>query len=360
MLAALLDPPPASVHEQQFRRQALLTIISISLLTSIFALVVGFPLHWTMGVQVGLAVLILKNVLFLMWIRAWPQHAPVIGTLYFAILAGTGVYKVAQAVLVEQVVNGLGIYSYWLPLAYVVAFLVFRASAALAASVSLLAALTVTVLAYIVMGSGGSDAERGHTVLLVQLLLSHVTFISFLALFSVLQGRYVSSIARAESEAQAAYLDVLTGLPNRRQLMLWLASALSRAEERQEPLSVILFDLDHFKLVNDTYGHEYGDVVLQRTGAAVRDTLRRGSLVGRWGGEEFLVVVPSTTVDEARTMAERLRLSIAGISDERHAVTVSLGVAQVRTGESLQGFLKRADEALYAAKHAGRNQVKAA
>jgi diguanylate cyclase (GGDEF)-like protein len=357
VVAPLLDMPAPSVHEQQFRRQALLTIIGLSLLTSIFALVVGFPLNWTMEVQIGLALLLVKNVLFLLWIKVYPQHSPLVGALHFSILAGTGVYKFAYAVLIEQVANGLGIYSYWLALAYVVAFLVFRGPAALAASVSILASLTVTVLMYILTKTGLSDVERGHSVLLVQLLLSHVTFISFFALFSTLQGRYVSTIARAESEARAAYLDVLTGLPNRRQLMLWLNISLKRAEELQEPLSVILFDLDHFKQVND-----YGDEVLRRTGAAMSDTLRRGTLFGRWGGEEFLVVLPATAVGEAQTIAERIRSSVASVSDERRAVmvTVSLGVTQLHPGESLQVLLKRADEALYAAKHAGRDQVKAA
>ncbi|WP_189008313.1 GGDEF domain-containing protein [Deinococcus malanensis] len=361
MLPAALQTEMPSLHEQQFRRQALRAVIAISLVTSVFALIVGFPLNWTVGVKTGLAFLIVKNVVFLLWLRAFPQQYALVGGIHFLILAGTGIYKFAQAVVVQHIANGLGSYSYWLPLAYVVAFLAFSGRAALGASLGVFGALAAIVLSYVTTGVDLAGLKRENSVLLVQVLLTHATFISFFLLFGVLQNRYVTAIAEAQSEARAGYLDVLTGVANRRQLMLWLTSRLDRTEATGEPLSVILFDLDRFKQINDTYGHDYGDEVLQRTAAAVAGTLRRGTLFGRWGGEEFLVILPAAAVTEAQGVAERVRHAVTDVRyDLPVQVTISLGVTQAQPGESLQALLKRADEAMYAAKHAGRNQVQAA
>lgn len=279
------------------------------------------------------------------------------GGLYFLILSGAGVWKLARSLLFEQAANGLGIYSYWLPLAYIVAFLAFPGRVALGASASLLAVLTGVGVAFGLSDQIPLDVKRDQSALLVQVFLAHVTFISFFVLFGVLQDRYVTAISEAESEARTAYLDPLTGAPNRRRLMQGLAAGL----ERQEPLTVILFDLDHFKRVNDTFGHDAGDEVLRGTVAAGMAALRRDTLLGRWGGEEFLVVLPSTRLADGAVVAERLRLSVAEVvyGPGLH-VTASFGVAEALPGEDVSGLLRRADEALYASKAAGRNQVRAA
>ncbi|ACO47240.1 putative regulator protein, GGDEF domain; putative membrane protein [Deinococcus deserti VCD115] len=358
-LAFQTEPP--SLHEQQFRCQALQAVIAISLVTSVFALMVGFPLNWNVSIKIGLTFLIVKNVVFLLWLRSFPQQYALVGGTHFLILAATGIYKFGQAVMIDHVARGLGNYSYWLPLVYVVAFLAFSGRVALGASLGVFATLAAIVLSYVATGTDDMGLKRENSVLLIQVLLTHATFISFFLLFGVLQNRYVSAIAEAQSEARAGYLDVLTNVANRRQLMLWLTSRQNRAETTGEPLCVILFDLDRFKHINDTYGHDYGDEVLKRTAAAVAGALRRGTLFGRWGGEEFLVVLPATARGEARGVAERIRHSVAEVRyDLPVQVTVSLGVAQAQPGENLQALLKRADEAMYAAKHAGRNQVQAA
>ncbi|MFC4638773.1 GGDEF domain-containing protein [Deinococcus hohokamensis] len=357
-MPAPLPPPLISPHEQQFRQRALQAVIGLSLITAVFALLVGFPLGWTVGIQLGLAFLIVKNVGFLLWLRACPAQYAVAGGLHFLILAATGLYKFAQVTLVEEVVRGLGSYSYWLPLVYVVAFLAFRGRTALVACAVVFCALLTIAVTYMLSAGGPEILRRENSVLLVQVLLTHATFISFFVLFGVLQGRYVSAISEAQSEARAAYVDVLTGVANRRQLTQWLAARLDRAPE---PLCVILLDLDRFKQVNDTYGHDTGDEVLRAAAAAIGTSLRRGTLFGRWGGEEFLVILPGAALAEAQGVAERIRLGVAGASYPLPVqVTVSLGVAQAQDGERPEGVLRRADQALYAAKHAGRNQVQAA
>jgi diguanylate cyclase (GGDEF)-like protein len=161
-----------------------------------------------------------------------------------------------------------------------------------------------------------------------------------------------------------ARTDVLTGLPNRREILECLQAELERSARSGHPVSVLMLDVDHFKQVNDTYGHAAGDHVLQALAGAAHDSLRRIDSCGRIGGEEFLVLLPETDIDEASATAERLRLAIAEakIIAEQHAlqVTVSIGVATHRPADPMptpELLLQRADRGLYAAKKGGRNRV---
>lgn len=160
-----------------------------------------------------------------------------------------------------------------------------------------------------------------------------------------------------------ALTDELTGLYNRRYVFAHLNEQLARMPEAGSRTAVMLFDIDHFKLVNDQHGHLAGDEVLRElAGRAVRH-VRSVDLVGRLGGEEFIVVMPETTLAEATIVAERMRAAVAEepfMLDGRKTlrVTVSAGVAVTGdSGDKLDDLLKRADDALYAAKNAGRNRV---
>ncbi|EPC03601.1 hypothetical protein L861_18880 [Litchfieldella anticariensis FP35 = DSM 16096] len=153
--------------------------------------------------------------------------------------------------------------------------------------------------------------------------------------------------------------DELTGLANRRKLMARLDEEISLSNRHGTPLSLMLIDLDHFKRINDTWGHLYGDQVLTDLATLCTNTLREEDLVARLGGEEFAVLLPLTPLSRCQPLAERLRKYIAehdfGITPGR--VTVSIGVAEHRVGESREVLIERADRGLYAAKHAGRNRV---
>jgi two-component system, cell cycle response regulator len=164
---------------------------------------------------------------------------------------------------------------------------------------------------------------------------------------------------------ELAVTDPLTGLHNRRYISSRLRQAMDSANNGGAPVSLLLADIDHFKSINDTHGHEAGDIVLRDFAARLLTGLRALDLAARYGGEEFVVVMPGAGMAEAQIAAERLRSSVASAGfalrdGARIPVTVSIGVAQARRGESLDGLLRRADEALYAAKNAGRNQVQAA
>lgn len=166
---------------------------------------------------------------------------------------------------------------------------------------------------------------------------------------------------------EMAVTDGLTGLHNRRYLERHLAMLVQQAVARQKPLSVLVLDIDHFKSINDGFGHAVGDDVLREFSRRLKKTVRGIDLACRMGGEEFVIAMPDTDAALALLVGERLRQKIAlepfrlPESDEKIDVTVSIGIASLTSGDDTpQVLLKRADEALYKAKRAGRNRVAAA
>ncbi|MEL6708777.1 MAG: sensor domain-containing diguanylate cyclase [Pseudomonadota bacterium] len=161
---------------------------------------------------------------------------------------------------------------------------------------------------------------------------------------------------------EMAETDPLTSLANRRRVMSELDTMILCARTQPQPLVLIVFDIDRFKLVNDTHGHLEGDKVLRRVAEIARDHTREGDLVGRVGGEEFVWIVPGANQLLAEQMAERLRQDIehASAVGPVPCVTISVGIAQLRTGDTSLTLFSRADNALYDAKDGGRNLVKLA
>jgi len=177
--------------------------------------------------------------------------------------------------------------------------------------------------------------------------------------------RQVAELGRLTRKLrQASLTDALTDLPNRRYALKRLESDWSTSLRSGRPVSVIMLDIDHFKSVNDTYGHDMGDLVLKDTAGVLKNALREEDEVCRLGGEEFLVICRNTSTEEACRVAARLRTAvetnrIANPVFERGNVTVSLGVASSElTFTSVEDLLKASDEAVYAAKRGGRNQVR--
>jgi diguanylate cyclase (GGDEF)-like protein len=155
------------------------------------------------------------------------------------------------------------------------------------------------------------------------------------------------------------YTDVLTGIANRRIFLESLGGAISFAQRHQTPLSLIMADLDDFKSVNDTFGHNAGDQVLQAFANLLMENSRQEDLAARFGGEEFIMMLPGTGPEEAAVLGERLRrdwkeMTFPGFSIR---VTASFGVAASQPGDTVDGFIERADQALYDAKLMGKNQV---
>lgn len=209
------------------------------------------------------------------------------------------------------------------------------------------------------------------------------TFVG-LTVFMALLAYYMASIARRMLEGirlqfanenlteqlrdalalveQDAATDALTGLPNRRALDQMMQRQVALAERAAQPFSVLLLDVDHFKLINDAHGHGVGDAALKAFALRVRDHLRAGDFCARYGGEEFVAVLPATALRDACEIAERLRSSVAKgalLTTPALIATVSIGAAQFTHGLTPQQLLNMADEAVYVAKNSGRNQVRA-
>ena len=153
--------------------------------------------------------------------------------------------------------------------------------------------------------------------------------------------------------------DALTGLANRRPFAEYLALGMDLAQRKQIPMCMLMADIDHFKRVNDTYGHDNGDMILKAVAGMLRSSCRAKDLAARIGGEEFVILLAATRLEDAILVAERIRKNIGDtplLPDGSH-VTISIGVARYRPNESPQAFMKRVDEALYRAKESGRNRV---
>jgi diguanylate cyclase (GGDEF)-like protein/PAS domain S-box-containing protein len=163
--------------------------------------------------------------------------------------------------------------------------------------------------------------------------------------------------AQAELEFRATY-DPLTGAVNRLAFEQYLEVEQNRTERYGEPSCLVMFDIDHFKPINDTYGHQAGDGVLATLAQRVQERLRASDILGRWGGEEFMVLLPKTGRPGGLRVAETLRRAVAGTTFPTVGrVTISLGVAELRSDESFTELLMRVDDAMYAAKEGGRNRV---
>ena len=164
--------------------------------------------------------------------------------------------------------------------------------------------------------------------------------------------------ALAQRLDELTTIDLLTGVPNRRAIEACLASEIGRAARYGGNLSLLLFDLDHFKALNDSVGYEAADELLRRLAQTVRDGIRASDHLGRWSGAEFMVVAPEMDLGEATGFAVKLRRTIetAGFG-EVGPVTASFGVAGYRPGEPMEAVVRRADDALFLAKKRGRNRV---
>ena len=212
----------------------------------------------------------------------------------------------------------------------------------------------------------GSHLERFATMSVFILTIGRCMFLGMFS-SSMRQSLYASGLKLREAYRrieELAELDELTGSFNRRCIMRMLGEEITRAHRLTAPFSIALIDLDWFKRVNDAYGHPTGDEVLRTFAITMFANIRSIDKFGRYGGEEFLLVLPDTNKDAAARILDRLRAIIADLDWSAFSpgmrVTISAGVAMLRPDESADTFLARADSALYAAKARGRNRIASA
>jgi diguanylate cyclase (GGDEF)-like protein len=160
-----------------------------------------------------------------------------------------------------------------------------------------------------------------------------------------------------------AITDSLTGVFNRRYFFTSIQNEFRRSERYGHPLSMMMLDLDHFKAINDTYGHDIGDEIIKEVSQFCQDNIRKLDILARYGGDEFVILLPETNLNHATELAERLRGMIESqsiqIGEMLFQMTISIGVTGIRDESvKMEDFLKNVDQALYAAKEAGRNTVR--
>jgi diguanylate cyclase (GGDEF)-like protein len=152
--------------------------------------------------------------------------------------------------------------------------------------------------------------------------------------------------------------DYLTKLYNRRKIHEIIETEIKRSRRYNSAFAVLLLDIDDFKMINDTFGHNAGDKVLIQFSSIIGQTVRESDIAGRWGGEEFLVICPETTTEGAISLAEKIRYNIENCTfEEAGNITASIGVAGAQHGDNVKSLIFRADEALYSSKKAGKNRV---
>lgn len=304
------------------------------------------PLDAVVLPLIALGLLVLAVLVWRRWVRVELAFSVLYGLLasYFVLMLE------AQYRLNVGHWQRLSEASYWYATVYALAFL--GMSTRRAATVSAVT-YALTLLAALIH-LPGLAAQGQLTQVLVGILLQF--YLASLVMLVLFTGFAVFK-ERSGQLRLMAYMDFLTGLPNRRYAEEWLA----REQGRTEQLTLATFDLDHFKWVNDQCGHAVGDVVLREVARVAGQQMPSRVRLCRWGGEEFLLLLPGLGLSEAASLCERLRGTIEGHPcGEAGTVTASFGVAERLPGEALEATLRRADAALYSAKHSGRNQVRQA
>ncbi|HEX7022933.1 MAG TPA: GGDEF domain-containing protein [Trueperaceae bacterium] len=344
-------------------------IYRASLLLAVLALGVSVPLELGSEQPFFFNVYFLPVAALLLAVQAfWPAPGTRVGYRQ-VILSYTTVAIVFLIELVASLYGYLNADRYagdlsevtvWAPVLYLAAYVTFRPRlATLLAVVQLV--LTVAASVLFVMLDMQNDNINLPLNTLSDLVLASATVILLLYVFRHMAENFILAQATAENQTRLANTDHLTGLLNRRALYDVLEQALAHAKAFRSPLTVILFDLDHFKKINDSHGHVTGDQVLVAVADFLRGHLGRGQSLGRWGGEEFLIVMEGTPQEAAHQFAERLN---RGLARTRLApdgpITASFGVAETESGDNISMLLQRADKALYQAKRDGRGLVRSA
>lgn len=247
---------------------------------------------------------------------------------------------------------------HWVPLVFAFAFVAFEGRLAMVVSAVLVAAIAGLTLPH-----GFAQARDGlpeDLFLVLQAVAAYAVLLAALRFFADLNALTETLQGTAARMRALAHTDALTGLANRRQADAWLRREVQRSQRYGRPFSVLMLDLDRFKRVNDEHGHPAGDFVLVDLGNELERSVRGSDAVARWGGEEFLVLLPETDLDAAVGLAEQLRVKLGKHPlGDGHVLTVSIGVASFRSGDRAEDLVARADAALYAAKRSGRDAVRA-
>jgi diguanylate cyclase len=304
---------------------------------------------------------LLATVFLLLGLLYWRQviQLRTFELILYGLVLSYALIEFASIIMTITFINGSfgPIFTLWLPFVFILGFLVLNTNRALLLSALFFLATVILGAAscvhFLLYGLAFPDFT-----LLFQVYLASAFYIAVLYLVSRIKERYISEHVIANDMSKLAMTDSLTQVYNRRLLSQLLEEEVTRAERHYLPLSVLLFDLDRFKDINDSFGHNRGDEVLQEVAGQLRQAIRTSDPFGRWGGDEFLVLATNTDGKQAVELAERLREALENFQFSTvGSVTASFGVTTYQSGDSPETLIRRADMGLYKAKSGGRNRV---
>lgn len=243
----------------------------------------------------------------------------------------------------------------WIPVMYGVSFLIYPPQKALRLSALFLASIFIPGIWYGFAKWGNVGFENDLTLLL-QIYASGLIYISFFYIIAAFKDKFTEVERWARAATLRADTDSLTKTFSRAKIMEILASCLSSGSASNLPVSIAFIDVDHLKQINDTYGHAIGDYVLQQIVGILSSGLRDNDMLGRIGGDEFLLILPNTDISQVQIIAKRLQQTISNTRFEKvGSVSISIGVATKQQGDSVESLLERADIKMYNQKMSLRN-----
>lgn len=353
--------PPHETHQKpvlqqsidDLKRKLLLWILAMAWLGTI----PGWAVKESLGQSsAALRVIFALNAVFhpvmflLLWKRHVQQRTAELCCLLFAAIVCAGCMALSLYSTRYGASMDLEPLYLWIPLIYVLVFALFDRQTSIRLSLAMMTLFFVVSLPYLVRPA------HIHTVFTITLHIVSAALVAALYFFSSYQHQVQIAELNMEQLARLANTDALTGLANRRRISEVIEAELIRYARYGHHFAVILLDIDHFKAINDRLGHDVGDEVLKALALRCSALFRDVDLIGRWGGEEFLVVMPETPYPQALQRARVLCEQIAAspIFND-HVISISCGVASVEAQDNLRELFHRADTALYEAKRNGRN-----
>jgi diguanylate cyclase (GGDEF)-like protein len=251
----------------------------------------------------------------------------------------------------ESVLNTYEVLA-WFPALYLFSFALFSKLRALLFSVGFL--MATLLLSQI----GPVPAPESARLGFLEVYIANLGCIGFIFTLSALKERYAETRDLAAALRQSADTDYLTGIPNRRWMERQIDGELARCAARGQPLSLVMLDVDRFKVINDEFGHDAGDRVLQRVATVLEVSIRTRDMLARWGGEEFVIALPGIALEAGVEVSERIRRVLEAQRGARGpTATASFGVTAAVVGDDVTSLVRRADDALREAKRSGRNRV---
>jgi diguanylate cyclase (GGDEF)-like protein len=309
------------------------------------------------GTPIGLV--LLSTLAFILWRGSHTLHF-VLRVLYVVVTM-----RITLQLIYVLVSNKPGLEFHflwtigWMSVDYLLPFLIFRMRTATTAAI-IAFAVWLSLSGVYVVGHLGMEQGRGILIVLSQTYLAQAIQIVFMTVYARLRWQYTLSQKMAHQMERVANTDFLLGTANRRAIQAELERALIHTVDTGTWLSIVLIDIDHFKEINDTYGHSTGDNVLIEITTLLSSWSHPLYHIGRWGGEEFLIILPNSNGTESYRWAQQIRAAMETSEFSVSQVTASFGIAEYQVGDSLSSLLKRADEALYKCKKEGRNRVELA